>query len=59
MDRHPTATGTNVLKQITILDAFYWLKNSWNEVEGSTIKKSFEKCGFGTAATQLLDADSH
>ncbi|XP_060561826.1 tigger transposable element-derived protein 4-like [Ruditapes philippinarum] len=58
IDRHPTATGTDLLKQITILDAIYWLKKSWNEVEGSTIKRCFEKSGFGTASAQLLDGDS-
>ncbi|XP_069102035.1 tigger transposable element-derived protein 4-like [Argopecten irradians] len=45
MDRNATVCGSDILKQINILDAIYWLKNSWTEVEEHTIKRCFEKAG--------------
>ena len=38
--------GSELLKLITVLDAIYWIKSSWDEVESSTIVNCFEKCGF-------------
>ncbi|KAG1681435.1 Tigger transposable element-derived protein 4 [Nymphon striatum] len=55
MDRQPAASGTVLLKQISILDAIYWLKNSWTEVEESTIQKCFSRCGFGIDDQELGD----
>ncbi|XP_060590135.1 uncharacterized protein LOC132745277 [Ruditapes philippinarum] len=46
MEQHPAMQGSELLKQITILDAIYLLSNSWSEVEGSTIVKCFLKAGF-------------
>ena len=38
-------TGTDILKQISILDAIYWINGSWKEIEPSTIQRCFKKCG--------------
>lgn len=46
MDRQPTVSGPDLLKQLTVLDAIYWIHNSWMEVEQSTITKCFIKAGF-------------
>lgn len=46
MDRQKTVSGPDLLKQLTVLDAIYWIHNSWIEVEQSTIIKCFLKAGF-------------
>ncbi|XP_045178721.2 tigger transposable element-derived protein 4-like [Mercenaria mercenaria] len=38
--------GSQVLKEISILDAIYWINGSWKEVTPTTIQKCFAKCGF-------------
>jgi hypothetical protein len=38
--------GSELLQQITILDANYWLRNTWSEVERSTIVTFLLKYGF-------------
>lgn len=37
MDRQPTVSGPDWLKQLTVLEAIYWIHKSWMEVEQSTI----------------------
>jgi hypothetical protein len=37
--------GSELLQQITILDAKYWLRNTWSEVERSTIVTFLVKSG--------------
>lgn len=37
MDRQPTVSVPDWLKQLTVLEAIYWIHNSWMEVEQSTI----------------------
>ncbi|XP_060577655.1 tigger transposable element-derived protein 6-like [Ruditapes philippinarum] len=46
MDIFPTLSGSDLLKRTNVRDAIYWLSNSWNEVESSTIVKCFGKAGF-------------
>ena len=31
---------------INVLQAIYWINSSWREVESTTIKRGFERCGF-------------
>lgn len=45
--------GSQVLKEISILDAIYWINGSWKEVNPTTIQKCFAKCGF----KQISDSD--
>jgi hypothetical protein len=40
-------SGSVLLKQITVLDAIYWLYSAWNNVLESTVTKCFKRCGFG------------
>ena len=56
MDLQPTASGSDLLKQITVLDAIYWMNNAWAEVETSTIVKCFAKSGF--VLSSFIDANS-
>ena len=45
MDRDKTLNGSDLLKQISVLDAIYWTSNSWNDLDNSTIQKCFKRCG--------------
>ena len=46
MDKHKDMCSSELLKLINVLDAIYWVKSSWDEVEPSTIVKCFKKCNF-------------
>ena len=46
MEKHKGMCGSEFLKLINVLDSIYWVKNSWDEVDPSTIVKCFAKCGF-------------
>ncbi|XP_053405128.1 uncharacterized protein LOC128558887 [Mercenaria mercenaria] len=39
-------SGFDLLKDISVLDAIYWVARAFEEVEISTIVKCFAKCGF-------------
>jgi hypothetical protein len=46
MDTDKTLNGSDLLKQISVLDAIYWISKSWNDLDNSTIEKCFKRCGF-------------
>ena len=46
MNTNKTLNGSDLLKQISVLDAIYWISNSWNVLDNSTIQKCFKRCGF-------------
>ena len=52
MEKKKDVCGTDLLKQISILDAIYWIKHAWDEVETSTIMKCFQKSGFVFSETE-------
>lgn len=58
MDKDKSKCGSQLLKDITILQAIYWIHRSWQEVETTTIQKCFAKCGFQDLASQHLSDDS-
>lgn len=58
MDRQPTLGGTQLLKQISILDAIYWLSNAWDEVTDITIQKCFKKAGFAVDNSKIDQNES-
>jgi hypothetical protein len=45
MERNKDLSGPKLLKQISVLDAIYWIANSWSEVETSTIQKCYFRSG--------------
>ncbi|XP_052215921.1 tigger transposable element-derived protein 6-like [Dreissena polymorpha] len=64
MDRHPTKLGPEILRDISILDAIYWISAAWRELSTETISKCFGKCGLipdflttGDHATVVSDTD--
>ena len=58
MQKNKEICGSELLKQLNVLDAVYWVKHSWDEVEESTIVKCFKKCGFGSDKTSSETDDS-
>ena len=56
MDSKPGKSGPELLKEISILDAIYWIARSWSQVEESTISKCFRKCGFSDTAPMATDS---
>lgn len=46
LEKDKTKLGPEILRQITILQAIYWVSGAWREVESDTIVKCFRKCGF-------------
>ena len=46
MEKDKSKCESELLKNINILQAIYWINRSWQEVETSTIQKCFAKCGF-------------
>jgi hypothetical protein len=52
-----SASGSVLLKQITVLDAIYWLYSAWNNVLESTVTKCFKRCGFGL--DEITSENSH
>ena len=59
MDLCQSKTGTDLLKEISILDAMYWISGSWNEVDCSTITKCFSNCRFKSVSTDSGDDDDN
>ena len=43
---HSSKCGSEILKNISLLDAIYWIDRRWKEVETSTIVKCYKNCGF-------------
>ena len=46
MEKDKSKCGSELLKNINILQAIYLINRSWQEVETFTIQKCFTKCGF-------------
>lgn len=41
-----TLTGTELLKEVTVLDCIYWLSQAWKDVTSLCTMRCFDKCGF-------------
>ncbi|BFZ00203.1 hypothetical protein BsWGS_03243 [Bradybaena similaris] len=46
MESNKDASGTELMKQVNLLDVVYWIAAAWKEVDNSTILKCFCKAGF-------------
>ena len=46
MERSKEKDCSQLLKEINVLKAIYWIKQAWNHVKCDTIAKCFKKCGF-------------
>lgn len=57
MEKDKTKCGSELLKEINVLQAIYWINSAWKEVELSTIQKCFVKCGFKDIVTNDEDSD--
>lgn len=43
-----TESASELCKEISILDAIYWISKAWNDTKDSTIVKCFRLAGFST-----------
>ncbi|XP_033730203.1 tigger transposable element-derived protein 4-like [Pecten maximus] len=59
MDKDKTKCGTQLLKDITLLQAIYWIDSAWKEVDVTTITKCFIKCGFSESQQRIHDDDDN
>jgi hypothetical protein len=57
MDKGVSKTGSQILKDISILDAIFWISRSWDEIEITTIEKCFAKAGFKVDSDMILTDD--
>ncbi|XP_052255184.1 tigger transposable element-derived protein 4-like [Dreissena polymorpha] len=46
LERSSATTGPQILKEVNILQAIYWVISAWKETTTETIGKCFAKCGF-------------
>ena len=54
MERSKEKDCSQLLKEINVLKAIYWIKQAWNHVKCDTIAKCFKKCGFVDNTTENL-----
>jgi len=57
MDKCESKTGSQILKDISILDAIFWISRSWDEIEITTIEKCFAKAGFKVDSDMISTDD--
>ena len=56
MEKDTSKCGSQLLKEINILQAIYWVHDAWKHVEASTIQKCFAKCGFKDSEVDISAA---
>ena len=52
MEKNKTVCASQLLKEVDILQAIYWLKQAWDDVKEETITKCFKMCGFKDRTTE-------
>ena len=57
MERSKEKDCSQLLKEINVLKAIYWIKQAWNDVKCCTIAKSFKKCGFVDNTAENLEEE--
>ena len=57
MDKDKTKSGSEILRQISVLDKIYWINTAWKTVEASTIQKCFRHCGFMVSSESYNEHD--
>ena len=55
MENSPLS-GTELLKEVTVLDTIYWINRAWKDITSTCIKRCFEKCGFDKVGEQKITA---
>ena len=46
IEKQPSKLGPEILRDISVLQAIYWVNSVWQEVKPDTIPRCFAKCGF-------------
>ena len=57
MERSKEKDCFQLLNEINVLKAIYWIKQAWNDVKCDTIAKCFKKCGFVDNTAKNLAED--
>ena len=57
MEKSPLS-GTDLLKEVTVLDTIYWINRAWKDITSTCIKRCFKKCGFDKVGEQPLENGS-
>ncbi|XP_053382517.1 uncharacterized protein LOC128549569 [Mercenaria mercenaria] len=54
-----TQSGSELLKQISVLDTIFWINRAWKAIDATTIMKCFDKCGFEKVRQTPIETESH
>ncbi|XP_053388839.1 tigger transposable element-derived protein 6-like [Mercenaria mercenaria] len=54
-----TQSGSELLKQISVLDTIFWINRAWKTVDATTTMKCFDKCGFEKVRQTPIETESH
>ena len=46
MEKDKAICASQLLKEVDVLQAIYWIKQTWDDVKAETIQKCFKNCGF-------------
>ena len=46
MEKDKAIYASQLLKEVDVLQAIYWIKQAWDDVKAGTIQKCFKNCGF-------------
>ncbi|GFR83929.1 hypothetical protein ElyMa_002405200 [Elysia marginata] len=57
MEADVSKTGSELMKQVHILNAIHWIAEAWKEVNPSTITKGFHKAGFSPSNDLTADEE--
>ncbi|GFS13030.1 tigger transposable element-derived protein 6 [Elysia marginata] len=57
MEADVSKTGSELMKQVHILNAIHWIAEAWKEVNPSTITKCFHKAGFSPSNDLTADEE--
>ena len=49
------AFATEIVQDVNILMAIWWVQRAWKDVTPSTVKRCFEKCGFRESDDELME----
>ncbi|XP_071508679.1 tigger transposable element-derived protein 4-like [Diadema antillarum] len=47
MEQEPGLTAPDIMRRTNLLQAIYWVDQSWKDTNAETIQKCFRKCGVG------------
>ena len=55
MEKDKSVCASQMLKEVDVLQAIYWVKQPWDNVHAETIQKCFDMCGFNQASSGMYN----